>query len=230
MLNTITKVIAALLLLTAPAYGAQQGITNAQIKTGANIAHSKMAPLSASKMAETSAGGVVTTSSFGPATSANTASTGVARDGSGNFSAGTISANLSGNASTATALAADPSACGAGLFVNDIAANGTLTCGAVTGSPAPATSTKTTSYTLTAADDEIIMACTSACTLTAPNCSTLGANKTWHIQKVTRPLLSGASTGGNLYQLGTRTSTSYTMYPLKAFDIHCNQGSTLYVR
>lgn len=32
------------------------------------------------------------------------------------------------NASTATALAADPSACGAGEFVNDIAANGSLTC------------------------------------------------------------------------------------------------------
>jgi hypothetical protein len=39
------------------------------------------------------------------ATSANTISTIVARDGSGNFSAGTISAALSGNASTATTLA-----------------------------------------------------------------------------------------------------------------------------
>ena len=38
------------------------------------------------------------------ATNANTASTIVARDGSGNFSAGTITAALSGNASTATAL------------------------------------------------------------------------------------------------------------------------------
>jgi len=39
------------------------------------------------------------------ATNANTASAIVARDGSGNFSAGTISAALSGNASTATTLA-----------------------------------------------------------------------------------------------------------------------------
>jgi hypothetical protein len=39
------------------------------------------------------------------ATSANTVGTVVARDGSGNFSAGTISAALSGNATTATALA-----------------------------------------------------------------------------------------------------------------------------
>jgi hypothetical protein len=62
------------------------------------------------------------------ATSSNTNSAIVARDGSGNFSAGTITAALSGNASTATALAANPTACGAGDFVTDIAADGTLTC------------------------------------------------------------------------------------------------------
>lgn len=72
------------------------------------------------------------------AASANTASAIVARDGSGNFTAGTITANLTGNvtgaltgnASTATALAADPAACSAGQKVTDIAANGTLTCSA----------------------------------------------------------------------------------------------------
>lgn len=52
----------------------------------------------------------------------------VLRDGSGNFAAGTITAALTGNASTATALAANPAACGAGDFVTDIAADGTLTC------------------------------------------------------------------------------------------------------
>jgi hypothetical protein len=62
------------------------------------------------------------------AASANTASALVARDGSGNFSAGTITAALSGNASTATALAANPSPCDVGDFVTDIAADGTLTC------------------------------------------------------------------------------------------------------
>ena len=41
---------------------------------------------------------------------------------------GTFSGNLTGNAATATALAANPAACGAGDFVTDIAANGTLTC------------------------------------------------------------------------------------------------------
>ena len=40
------------------------------------------------------------------ATNANTASTIVKRDSSGNFSAGTITASLSGNASTATTAAA----------------------------------------------------------------------------------------------------------------------------
>jgi hypothetical protein len=43
------------------------------------------------------------------ATNANTASTIVARDGSGNFSAGTITAALTGNASTATALSSGQS-------------------------------------------------------------------------------------------------------------------------
>jgi hypothetical protein len=51
-------------------------------------------------------GGTITTSGTiaVDATSANTASKVVARDGSGNFSAGTITASLSGNASTATTL------------------------------------------------------------------------------------------------------------------------------
>ena len=47
------------------------------------------------------------------------------------LSASTFSGALSGNASTATALAADPSACGAGNAVTDIAADGTLTCSAL---------------------------------------------------------------------------------------------------
>jgi len=50
-----------------------------------------------------SEGGTFTVTSN--ATNANTASTIVARDGSGNFSAGTVTGALSGNASTATALA-----------------------------------------------------------------------------------------------------------------------------
>lgn len=62
------------------------------------------------------------------ATNANTISTIVARDGSGNFSAGTISAALTGNASTATALATTPSGCSANQFAGAIAANGNLTC------------------------------------------------------------------------------------------------------
>ncbi len=45
-------------------------------------------------------------SDIAAATSSNTANTLVKRDGSGNFSAGTVTANLAGNASTATKLAA----------------------------------------------------------------------------------------------------------------------------
>jgi hypothetical protein len=66
------------------------------------------------------------------AASANTLSAIVARDGSGNFTAGTITAALTGNASTATALAANPTDCAADNYATTIAANGNLTCATVT--------------------------------------------------------------------------------------------------
>jgi hypothetical protein len=74
------------------------------------------------------------------AASANTASQIVARDGSGNFSAGTITAsltgnvtgNVTGNSDTAAALAANPTDCTQSAeimaFSQTIAANGDLTC------------------------------------------------------------------------------------------------------
>jgi hypothetical protein len=65
------------------------------------------------------------------ATSANTNSAIVARDGSGNFAATTITAALSGNATTASSLAADPTDCSAGQKATGIAANGNLTCSSV---------------------------------------------------------------------------------------------------
>lgn len=65
------------------------------------------------------------------ADSANTASAIVARDGSGNFAANIITAALSGNASTATALASNPTDCGANTFATTIDASGNLTCSAV---------------------------------------------------------------------------------------------------
>jgi microcystin-dependent protein len=79
------------------------------------------------------------------ATSSNTASAIVARDASGNFSAGTITGNLTGNvtgaltgnastatlATAATALAANPSDCAAGQKATGIDASGNLTCSSV---------------------------------------------------------------------------------------------------
>jgi hypothetical protein len=70
-------------------------IVNGDISGSAAIADTKLATISTAGKVSNSA----TT-----ATNANTASAIVARDGSGNFSAGTISAALSGNASTATTL------------------------------------------------------------------------------------------------------------------------------
>lgn len=66
------------------------------------------------------------------ATSANTASKIVKRDSSGNFVAGTITAALSGNSSTASALASNPSDCASDTYATTIAANGNLTCSTVT--------------------------------------------------------------------------------------------------
>ncbi len=68
-------------------------IINSDISPTAAITDSKLATIS-------SAGKVANSATT--ATSANTASTIVARDSSGNFSAGTITASLSGNATTAT--------------------------------------------------------------------------------------------------------------------------------
>ena len=70
-------------------------IVNADINASAGIVDTKLATISTAGKVSNSA----TT-----ATNANTASAIVARDASGNFSAGTITAALSGNASTATTL------------------------------------------------------------------------------------------------------------------------------
>jgi hypothetical protein len=72
------------------------------------------------------------------ATASNTNSTIVLRDGSGNFAAGTITAALTGNSSTATALAANPSDCSSNQFANAIAASGNLTCSALASADLPA--------------------------------------------------------------------------------------------
>lgn len=60
------------------------------------------------------------------ATTTNTASQLVARDGSGNFAAGTVTAALSGNATTATALAANGANCSAGNYPLGVDASGAV--------------------------------------------------------------------------------------------------------
>ena len=76
--------------------GTVSGIVNADIAAGAAIADSKLAQI-------TTAGKVANSATS--ATNANTANAIVARDASGNFAAGTITAALSGNAATATTAA-----------------------------------------------------------------------------------------------------------------------------
>ena len=61
------------------------------------------------------------------ATNLNTVNQIVRRDASGNFSAGTITASLSGNASTATALAGPVTTCSAGQYASGIDTSGNAT-------------------------------------------------------------------------------------------------------
>ena len=77
--------------------GAVSGIVNADIAAGAAISDSKLAQI-------TTAGKVANTATT--ATSSNAANAIVSRDAGGSFTAGTITAALSGNAATATTAAA----------------------------------------------------------------------------------------------------------------------------
>lgn len=106
---------------------ADNTIVNADINSAAAIAYSKLslsnsivdgdisssAAIADTKLATISSSGKVSNSAT-TATNSNTASAIVSRDASGNFSAGTITANLSGNASTVTS----------GVYTSDI---GTVT-------------------------------------------------------------------------------------------------------
>jgi cytoskeletal protein CcmA (bactofilin family) len=89
----------------ATAYIADSAVTSAKIADGAivNADINASAAIADTKLAAISTGGKVSNSAT-TATAVNTASAIVARDGSGNFAAGTVTAALTGNASTATAL------------------------------------------------------------------------------------------------------------------------------
>jgi len=132
------------------------GVSTAGLKTDSMAAGVSSAALRVELVAvgvATQAHASLTGADAHGAASANTASQIVARDGSGNFSAGAITAaltgnvtgNVSGSAGTATALAADPAGCAAGSVTFDISAAGVSSCAAVfdsmvNGSTAPVTS------------------------------------------------------------------------------------------
>jgi hypothetical protein len=126
-------------------------IVNADISNSAAIAYSKLnlsdsvlnadinasAGIARSKIATGTADHVVINSGAGAFSSE--AQLSKVRGGAGadmsavTFPSSGVIAVTSGNVATATALAANPSACGAGDFVTDIAADGTLTCGTPAG-------------------------------------------------------------------------------------------------
>lgn len=127
-----TAKIADLAVTTAKL--ADGAVTDAKITDG-TISNAKLATISTALKVSNSA----TT-----ATNANTASTIVARDGSGNFSAGVITAALTGNATTASSIAggtagAIPYQTGAGTtqFIEVATAAGQLLVSGANGTAAP---------------------------------------------------------------------------------------------
>jgi hypothetical protein len=111
-------------------------IVNADISATAAIADTKLATIS-------TAGKVANSATT--ATSTNTASTIVARDASGNFSAGTITASLNGNASTVTTNAnltgpvtsvGNATSIGTGVITSTMIADGTIVDGDISSSAA----------------------------------------------------------------------------------------------
>ncbi len=115
--------------LTSDVTGSGTGSFATTIAANA-VTNAKMATMAANTVKANITGGaaVPTDVAF---VSTNTVSSGVFRDGSGDFSAGTITAALTGNASTSTALAANPTDCGVGTKAISINASGDLTCSAV---------------------------------------------------------------------------------------------------
>jgi hypothetical protein len=144
-------------------------ITNAMISPTAAIAYSKLAltnsivdadiaaaaAIADTKLATIATAGKVANSAT-TATSSNTNNAIVARDGSGNFSAGTISAALSGNVTSSNATITGGSINGtaiggttpaAGTFSTLSSANVSLTGGSINGTPIGGTTASTGAFT-----------------------------------------------------------------------------------
>lgn len=107
------------------------GVIDTTLSTG--IVHSDSSGLLTSSAVDLSSSDVTGTLPNANTTASASAgnSTIVARDGSGNFAAGTITAALSGNATTASAFAANPADCASDRYAISSVANGDFTCAQV---------------------------------------------------------------------------------------------------
>lgn len=142
------------------------------------------------------------------------------------ISGSTITATLSGLASTATALAADPADCGANTFAQSINASGTLTCAAVGLGTSDTTGTLTVAKGGTGsapgADDQLLVSdtTTSATWRTLTTCTGAGkaitydtATNTFGCNTIAGTVSSVAQsfTGGLISVAGSPVTTSGTL-------------------
>jgi hypothetical protein len=188
------------------------------------------------------------------ATALNTASAIVARDGSGNFAAGTITAALTGNASTSTALAANGANCSAGQFPLGVNASGAsesctalpTTIAGTANEISASASTGAVTLSLPSTVDLTLK------TLRVPNSTTLPATCTvgdsymdtdattgarWYLCEATNTwVVQGAASGGSVLRTtyaslpacgGSNTNYQYVLTD-SIYSAHCNGTSYAY--
>ena len=114
----------------------------------------------------------------------------------GVFSATTFSGALSGNATTATALAADPTDCGANTWANTIAANGNLSCSAIGYAGISAMSSANLAGILSDESGSGVVAYTTSPTFTTPDIGAATGSVSGNAGTVTNATLTTALTVG----------------------------------
>jgi hypothetical protein len=201
-------------------------IINDNINASAGIVDTKLATISTASKVSNSA----TT-----ATSANTASAIVARDASGNFSAGTITAALTGNAATATKIDSITNSDIVQLNATQTLTNKTLTSPTLTtpvlGTPSSGTLTNCTFPTLNQSTTGNAATATKIATITNSNIVQLTGAQTLTSKTLDRPLIENyavilGDTSGGTTVVATAVAGSTTLTLPAATDTLVGKATT----